>query len=261
VYSVAVNGDRIISGHFDNTVKIHNINTGELLGTLGTPNNTNPKVGHTGRVQSVASYGNIIVSRSFVDRTVIIWDLNSGVLLHTLNEKVETIAIEQDGDHRIISSNTDDTITIWDSNTGNGIHILSNIKTSSNLAIYKENGEDRIVICSDNHIIDIWDPNTGECPQGQGSQDDNNDENVLPIYDVDDDPTNFVDCVDIYKKGCKDKEDSIERVQECLGLPVTGNFDKKTEDAIFQKINKRDFTRSDISRICKKGSGGLAFRF
>ncbi len=112
--------------------------------------------------------------------------------------------------------------------------------------------------CPDGKEID---PKTGECPQGQGSQDDDNDENILPIYDIDDDPTNFVDCVDIYKKGCKDKEDSIERVQECLGLPVTGNFDKKTEDAIFQKINKREFTRSDISRICKKGSGGLAFRF
>ena len=73
--------------------------------------------------------------------------------------------------------------------------------------------------------------------------------------------TNFVDCVDIYRKGCKDTGDDIERVQECLDVPVTGNFDKKTEDALFDKINKRDFTKSDIGRICRRGSSGLAYRF
>lgn len=114
--------------------------------------------------------------------------------------------------------------------------------------------------CPDGSEVD---PKTGKCREGSGQEDDNQDNTVVgpPIYDIDDDPTNFVDCVDIYRKGCKDTGDDIERVQECLGVPVTGNFDKKTEDALFDKINKRDFTKSDIGRICRRGSSGLAYRF
>ena len=114
------------------------------------------------------------------------------------------------------------------------------------------------IICPDGSEVD---PKTGKCPQETGVEDPDPVIPGPPIYDIDEDPTNFVDCVDIYRKGCKDTGDDIERVQECLDVPVTGNFDKKTEDALFDKINKRDFTKSDIGRICRRGSSGLAYRF
>ena len=111
--------------------------------------------------------------------------------------------------------------------------------------------------CDEGEELDM---NTGKCIKGRSSQEE---EKITPVpdYSPDEDPTTFLDCVDIYKKGCKDKGDVIEKVQDCLGLPTSGNFDKRTEDDIFEKINKRKFTEGDVVEICKARPSGLKFRF
>jgi len=53
-----------------------------------------------------------------------------------------------------------------------------------------------------------------------------------------------------YQLGCTDKGDTIERVQACLKLPVTGKFDKELEDALMKKIGKKTFTEQDVFIIC-----------
>jgi hypothetical protein len=53
-----------------------------------------------------------------------------------------------------------------------------------------------------------------------------------------------------YQLGCTDKGDTIERVQACLKLPVTGKFDKDLENALIKKIGKKTFTEQDVFIIC-----------
>jgi hypothetical protein len=84
-------------------------------------------------------------------------------------------------------------------------------------------------------------------------------EELLPIPVDPDDTTNtgktdtivYKDCEGPeYQLGCTDKGDTIERVQACLKLPVTGKFDKDLENALVKKIGKKTFTEQDVFIIC-----------
>ena len=79
----------------------------------------------------------------------------------------------------------------------------------------------------------------------------------LPVDPIDDtnsgktDTIIYKDCAGPeYQLGCTDKGDTIERVQACLKLPVTGKFDKELEDALMKKIGKKTFTEQDVFIIC-----------
>ena len=69
-----MDGSRVVSGSLDKTVKVWNVETGELLHTLE---------GHSGWVMSVAMDGSRVVSGS-EDKTVKVWNVETGELLHTL---------------------------------------------------------------------------------------------------------------------------------------------------------------------------------
>ncbi|WP_339839294.1 hypothetical protein, partial [uncultured Flavobacterium sp.] len=100
----------------------------------------------------------------------------------------------------------------------------------------------------------VKDEKTGECVKGGGDLIDPNDPDVINELD----PSKFIECADIYKFGCKSKDGSISKIQDCLGIKVTGLFGKPTEDALYNKINKRTFTKDDISRICRRNPLNLS---
>ena len=98
-------GQRIVSGSWDQTLKIWDANTGKELQTLK---------GHTWWVHSVAFSpdGQRIVSGS-EDKTVKIWDANNGKELQTLTGHtgaVWSVTFSPDG-KRIVSSKPGDTMT------------------------------------------------------------------------------------------------------------------------------------------------------
>ena len=69
-------------------------------------------------------------------------------------------------------------------------------------------------------------------------------------------------CTGIYKIGCVTSDsdggaDYISQAQQCLGLSVTGMFNKELENKLASKINKRAFTKDDMKYICMVG-GTLA---
>ena len=103
-------GQRIVSGSSDNTLKIWDANTGKELQTLK---------GHTDTIESAAFSpdGQRIVSGSY--KTLKIWDANSGEELQTLTghtDNVYSVAFSPDG-QRIVSGSADKALKIWDAMT------------------------------------------------------------------------------------------------------------------------------------------------
>jgi len=108
------NGQHIISGSRDRTIRIWDAETGVAIGR--------PLKEHAGNVWSVAYSpdGQHIISGSS-DRTIQIWDAETGALvgmpLQGHADKVKAVIYSPNGQH-IISASNDRTIRIWDATTG-----------------------------------------------------------------------------------------------------------------------------------------------
>src|ERR1700755_3646494 len=107
-------GQHIVSGSEDRTIRVWNAMTGETA--------AGPFTGHTDWIRSVAFSpdGQHIVSGSF-DRTIRVWNATTGETAagpytgHKL--WISSVAFSPDGQH-IVSGSFDQTIRVWDARTG-----------------------------------------------------------------------------------------------------------------------------------------------
>jgi|688.fasta_scaffold572756_2 hypothetical protein len=60
--------------------------------------------------------------------------------------------------------------------------------------------------------------------------------------------TDFKPCTGFNQLGCK--SESIKKVQKCLSLPESGNFDKILYNALGQYGWQNGFNDSDVTRVC-----------
>ncbi len=151
VYFVAISpdGNTIVSGSDDETIKVWDLATGTKKRTL---------TGHIDWVNSVAisPNGRTMVSGS-CDETIKVWDLATGTKKRTLTghtDWVNSVAISPDG-RTMVSGSCDETIKIWDLATGTEKRTLSGHTDEVNSVAISPDGR-TIVSGSQDKTIKVW---------------------------------------------------------------------------------------------------------
>ena len=116
--SFSPDGKTIASCGEDSTIKLWNVESGQIVHTLQ---------GHTRNVWDVkfSPDGNNLASGSF-DKTVRIWNVRDGKQLHILTDHTEAVvalAFSTDG-QKLVSTSDDRTIKVWNTNNWSLIYSL-----------------------------------------------------------------------------------------------------------------------------------------
>ena len=160
-------GRRIVSGGYDNTVKVWDVDTGKELMMLK---------GHTARVFSitVSPDGEWITSGSY-DKIVRIWNASTGSEVITLSghsDRVVSVAFSPDG-RGIVSGSLDNTIRVWDIREGNSRLTIKNANGDAVFAAVFSSDGRRIVSGGRDGHIRVWDAESGSqllaIPHAQGT--------------------------------------------------------------------------------------------
>ncbi|MEM1169615.1 MAG: GUN4 domain-containing protein [Cyanobacteria bacterium P01_H01_bin.35] len=153
--AISLDGQTIVSGSYDKTIKVWDLATGSLKRTISS---------NSDQVLSVAINPNkkTIVSGS-ADGTIQVWDLATGTLKSTItahSNAVYSVAVNPENQN-IISGSADGTIKVWDLATGT---LKSTITAHSN-AVYSvaiSSGGDTVVSGSADGTIKVWDLTRGD---------------------------------------------------------------------------------------------------
>ena len=165
VSSVAVSPDGryIVSGSWDKTLRVWELETGRCLHTL--------QEGHWGEVLSVAVSpdGRHIVSSGKYEKTLRVWELGTGRFLHTLEGltgSIKSVAVSPDGRY-IVSASEDKTLRVWDFGTCRCLHTLQGYTDDVTSVAVSPDGryivqprEDKTLRVRD---LRVWELETGRC--------------------------------------------------------------------------------------------------
>jgi len=116
--------------------------------------------GHDGMVLSVAYIGKGRVVSSSADKTLRVWDINSGDTLGVLeghNHWVNSVA--DLGQGRVISASDDRTLRVWDVDRGIVISVLEGHREPVKAVIYLDHG--LVASSSEDTTIRIWNADSG----------------------------------------------------------------------------------------------------
>ncbi len=182
VFSVAFSPDGrlLATGSEDHLVRVWDVRTGQLLSILS---------GHTDEVRSVGfapqlcfaravqenfpiqnpkskiqnRTGYLLASGSY-DRTVRLWDVNTGECLSILEKhthRIWSVAFSPDG--RILASGSGDrTIKLWDVSTGQCLKSLTGHTQQIRTVAFSPDGK-TLASGSDDQSVRLWNYRTGEC--------------------------------------------------------------------------------------------------
>lgn len=143
----------LASASWDQTVKIWNFRTGQLIHTLR---------GHQGYVNclAISSDGYTLASGSW-DRTIKLWHTGTGKLIHTLKghtNYIHSLAITPNNQH-LISSSRDKTIKIWELNTGTLLYSFNTPGCVRSLDISSDGT--LLATGSDDRTLKLWQISSG----------------------------------------------------------------------------------------------------
>lgn len=158
VHAVAVtpDGQRVISGSGDKTVRVWDVKSDECLAIL---------IGHTGEVWGVAvtADGRRVISGS-LDSTVRVWDVESGKCLATLEGHRDCVfgATVTANGLVAISGSMDQTVRVWDVESRRCLAILKG-HTGEVWGVAVTADGRRAVSGSGDKTVRVWDVEAGKC--------------------------------------------------------------------------------------------------
>ncbi|MBD2609722.1 serine/threonine protein kinase [Nostoc punctiforme FACHB-252] len=143
VSSLALSQQYVASGSWDGTIKVW-------------PKST--FTGHLKRVRSVAISSNeqILVSAS-EDKTIIVWNLNTGEQIYTLSghsNPVNCLAISPDG-QTVVSGSDDEKIKVWDLSNGQEVYSINAHLDGVNALVFTPDGQ-TLVSGGKDTTIKVW---------------------------------------------------------------------------------------------------------
>ncbi len=149
-------GQRVLSGSDDNSLKVWDAASGECLRTLS---------GHARSVSACAwsPDGQRVLSGS-EDNSLKVWDAASGECLRTLSghaESVSACAWSPDG-QRVLSGSADKSLKVWDAASGECLRTLSGHAESVTACAWSPDGQ-RVLSGSWDKSLKVWDAASGEC--------------------------------------------------------------------------------------------------
>ncbi|PHH49104.1 Cell division control protein 4 [Ceratocystis fimbriata CBS 114723] len=151
VRAIAAHGDTLVSGSYDNTVRVWKISTGESRHILG---------GHNQKVYSVVldHERNRCISGS-MDSMVKVWDLETGSCLFTLEGHTHLVGLLDLREGRLVSAAADSTLRIWNPEDGACRTVLA----AHTGAITCFQHDARKVISGSEKAVKMWDIQSGQC--------------------------------------------------------------------------------------------------
>ena len=147
----------IASGSYDKTIKIWNLQTGELMSTL-----TGTSMIHT---LAISPDGHTLISNGD-NNSIKIWDLNTAVnkVLRGHSNLVLSLAISPDG-KTLLSGSRDHTIKLWDISTGEIIDTITK-DCGDTITAFDFSPDGKILVSSSSdNTIRIWDFNPDQQPR------------------------------------------------------------------------------------------------
>lgn len=154
------NGDYVLSGSYDGTMKLWEVSTGRMVRTFR---------GHEDIIDSVVfgPKGNVALSGSR-DNTMKLWDLETGRTLHTFiahMKSVYSVAFSPDGKF-VLSGSGDRTMKLWDASTGRLIRTFEGYDEGG-VSSVKFNPKGNIILSTNSGwdiptVIKLWDVSTGQ---------------------------------------------------------------------------------------------------
>ncbi|MFN5138361.1 MAG: NB-ARC domain-containing protein [Pseudanabaena sp.] len=167
IYAIACSNQQnlLASGHEDQTIKLWNVD-------INTPQTLEPDLqpfqvlrGHSDRILSTtfSPDGQILASGS-ADRTIKLWDVNTGKLLKTLQGHrswIWEIAISPDSKF-LASGSYDHTVKLWDLESGECLQTLQGHPSSVLSVRFSHDGK-TLFSSGYDQIVKHWELETGEC--------------------------------------------------------------------------------------------------
>ncbi|KAG9002787.1 hypothetical protein FRB93_011389 [Tulasnella sp. JGI-2019a] len=156
VFSIAFspNGDRLASGSVDGVVRLLDVQTGTVVGSLR---------GHSGLVRSVVfSPAGDRLASGCVDKTVRMWDVQTGAEVATLQghtDQISSVAFSPKGDS-LASASYDKTIRLWAAQTGTEVAVLGGRNSNVDCVVFSPDGN-LLASGSWDALVHVWDVNTG----------------------------------------------------------------------------------------------------
>lgn len=162
---ISPDGQTIASGSSDRTVKLWNLQTGELIRSLYHSQRADPiySIAFSPNGKILAAGGSSkykgIESKS---TTIYLWNLDTGELMRTLSghsHKVDSLAFGLES-HILASGSFDETVRIWNLETGELLHTLRG--HSANVRTVAITPDGKTLVSSGGGGIKIWDLATTE---------------------------------------------------------------------------------------------------